>query len=104
MLESYVANNFQLCRFILVSHNIYIKRKDKKSFSFLFSTKAKRKKSQKKKKGGKQKRISFILIFNKDKKKKKWVLCCVLFIFLFPSYFRLNFLCRVGNSTYVIVS
>jgi hypothetical protein len=93
MLESYVANNFQFCPFILISHNIK-KEKTKNSFILIFN----KDKKKKGKKGGKQKGISFILIFNKDKR-KKWVvtLCCILWSYLYsPEHLRqFSMLCFV---------
>jgi hypothetical protein len=93
MLESYVANNFQFCPFILISHNIK-KEQTKNSFILIFN----KDKKKKGKKGGKQKGISFILIFNKDKR-KKWVvtLCCILWSYLYsPEHFRqFSMLCFV---------
>jgi hypothetical protein len=68
-LESYVANNFQLFPFILVSCSIK-KEKTKHRFRSYFQQRQKEK-DQKKEKGGNKKRISFNLIFNKDKKKNK---------------------------------
>jgi hypothetical protein len=65
MLESYVANNFQFCPFILISHNIK-KEKTKNSFILIFN-KDKKKKRQKR---GETKRNLFHSYFQQRQKEK----------------------------------
>jgi hypothetical protein len=91
MLESYVANNFQFCPFILISHNIK-KEQTKNSFILIFN----KDKKKKGKKGGETKRNLFHSYFQQKQKEKMG--CNPLLYFVVLSVFT-----RTLSSIFYVV-